>query len=377
MIVVMEETATEAQVSRVLEKIIELGFDIYRTTGARYTILGAVGAREIMASDVETLEVLEGVKDVVRISGPSVKKIQRPAQSHLAVNSEIQFRHITIFGVGLIGGSFALAARHAGLAERITGCGDKQYLQAALDYGVIDGVDEAFENDELSNADFIYLAAPVGTIIEFLREKGRFIKAGAIVTDAGSAKREICRAAHEFLGEGVHFIGGHPMAGSHKVGVEFANSELFRNAPYAIVIDEANQFSHESAKKALQKLTKVIELIGGRPVQLTADKHDEIVARISHAPQLISTAVALAVQKSQGKAALELAGKGFADMTRLAQSNWSVWEDIVDANTDNIDSALTEVIIELQAIREKVTNKESSQLQNAFQAANDFLLEAP
>ncbi len=377
MIVVMEETATEAQVSQVLEKIIELGFDIYRTTGARYTILGAVGTRAITVSDVEALEVLEGVKDVVRISGPSVKKIRRQSLPPIALNPEIRFKHITIFGVGLIGGSFALAARQAGLAERITGCGDKRYLQAALDYRVIEGVDEAFEREELSSADFIYLAAPVGAIIEFLRAQGRFIRPGALVTDAGSAKRDICRTAREFLPEGVHFIGGHPMAGSHKVGVEFANAELFKAAPYALVVDEAGPAKSEQAESVMRKMTKVIEAIGGRPVHLTADRHDEIVARVSHAPQLISTAVALAVKKSQGKAALELAGKGFTDMSRLAHSSWSVWEDIVGANTDNIDSALTEVIIELQALRKKVANNEHSQLQNDFQTANDFLVEAP
>lgn len=377
MIVVMEETATEAQVSHVVEKIIELGFDIYRTTGARYTILGAVGSREITSSDVETLEVLEGVKDVIRISGPSVKKLGRQTPSPPQLNPDLQINHLTVFGVGLIGGSFALAVRQQQVAQRITGCGDKRFLQAALDYRVIDGVDEAFEKGEISNADFIYLAAPVGAIIEFLREKGRLIKAGAIVTDAGSAKREICRAAREWLPEGVYFIGGHPMAGSHRVGVEFANAELFKQAPYAIVFDERDQSSSDAANAALQKMIKVIELIGSRPIRLSAEKHDEMVARISHAPQLISTAVALAVQKSQGKTALELAGKGFADVSRLAQSRWSVWEDIVETNTDNIASALTEVIIELQAIRENVLAKDSSQLQKAFQTANDFLLEAP
>jgi prephenate dehydrogenase len=377
MIVVMEETATETQVSQVLEKIIELGFDIYRTTGARYTILGAVGAREITPADVETLEVLDGVKDVVRISGPSVKKLKRLRVETTEVNPEIHFDHLTIFGVGLIGGSFALAARKAGLANRITGCGDKKFLQAAIDYQVIDEVDESFENQKLSNADFIYLAAPVGAIIEFLREKGQFIKPGAMVMDAGSAKREICLAAQEFLPAGVKFVGGHPMAGSHKVGVEFANAELFKNAPYAIIVDDTDEPVDSVNSDAIDKAVKVIELIGGRPVRTTAERHDEIVARISHAPQLISVALALATQKSQGQGAFDLAGKGFSDMTRLAHSSWSVWEDIIEANTDNIASALSEVIIELQAIRDYVTNRDRSQLQNTFQAANDFLLEAP
>src|SRR5688500_1499042 len=102
MIVVMEETATDAQVSKVIEKIVELGFDIYRTTGARYTILGAVGARGIEPSDVQTMEMLDGVKDVVRISGDSVEKIKRPRNAPATLNSDIHFKHITIFGAGLI-----------------------------------------------------------------------------------------------------------------------------------------------------------------------------------------------------------------------------------------------------------------------------------
>jgi prephenate dehydrogenase len=373
MIVVMEEAASEAQVSKVIEKIVELGFDIYRTTGARYTILGAVGARAIEPGDVKTMEMLEGVKDVVRISGESVEKIKRPVKPAASLNPQIHFKHITIFGVGLIGGSFALAAREAGLAERITGCGDIKFLQAALSHQVIDGIDDAFEKGETSDADFIYLAAPVGAIVEFLQEKGSLIKAGAIVTDAGSAKRKICETARQALPEGVHFVGGHPMAGSHKVGVEFANPELFRKAAYAVIVED----SAAPADGALNKILKVIESIGGRVVKLTAAEHDEISARISHAPQLISIAIANAVAKSKNPKALELAGTGFGDMTRLAGSSWSVWEDIVSANADEIADALTEVILELQAARDSIAAEDLTGLQKAFKTANDFLHEAP
>ncbi len=373
MIVVMEETATDAQVSKVIEKIVELGFDIYRTTGARYTILGAVGARAIEQSDVLALDRLDGVKDVVRISGESVEKIKRPIVPRASLNTKIHFKHITIFGVGLIGGSFALAAREAGLAERITGCGDTKFLEAALSHKVIDGVDETFEKGETSDADFIYLAAPVSAILDFLREKGSLIRAGAIVTDAGSAKREICEVARESLPANVHFVGGHPMAGSHKVGVEFANAELFKRAPYAVVVEDSTQASSE----AVLKITSVVEALGGRVVKLTAEEHDELSARISHAPQLISIAIANAVAKSKNTKALALAGTGFGDMTRLGRSSWSVWEDIVKANRDEIAAALTEVILELQAARDSIATEDLSELQKAFKSANDFLLEAP
>jgi prephenate dehydrogenase len=373
MIVVMEETATEAQVSKAIEKIVELGFDIYRTTGARYTILGAVGSRPIVQSDVRAMELLEGVKDVVRISGESVKKIKRPVVTAPVAYAQYHFKHITIFGVGLIGGSFALAAKQAGLCDRITGCGDKKFLEAALAHQVIEGVDEAFEKNEPSDADFIFLAAPVGAIIDFLKEKGSLIQAGAIVTDAGSAKREICKAAKDYLPANVKFVGGHPMAGSHKVGVEFANADLFKKAPYAIVVDDEKA----AADDAIATVSGVVEAIGGRVLQLTAAEHDEISARISHAPQMISTALTNAVAKFDNVKAKQLAGSGFQEMTRLAKSSWSVWEDIVEANADEIAKALSEVILELQAVRDSITNKDLTELQKAFEKANQFLHEAP
>src|SRR5262245_23085620 len=126
----------------------------------------------------------------------------------------MRFEQITVVGVGLIGGSFALAARRAGLARRITGWNGGASIDAARSNGVIDAVEESFAQGHRCDADLIYLAAPVGGIIEFLQTRGSQIKPGAIVTDAGSSKREICRAARSLPSE-VTFIGGHPMAGSH------------------------------------------------------------------------------------------------------------------------------------------------------------------
>ncbi|GEM_PF-195929 len=365
MIVVMEEQTTDAQVTAVMAKIVELGFDIYRTTGARYTILGAVGTRNIEARDVEALEMLDGVKVVVRISGDSVKRIKRQAAVRPALNPAVHCKHISIFGVGLIGGSFALAARYAGIAGRITGCGDRKFLEDALSLKVIDGIDEAFAVNAVSDADFIYLAAPVSAIVDFLNTQGKFIKAGAIVTDAGSVKQEICRVARDVLPDTVHFVGGHPMAGSHRVGVEFANADLFKNAPYAII--------EGASGAATEKVIAVVEAIGSRVVTLTAERHDEIAALVSHTPQLVSTALANVLAHHADATALELAGSGFADMTRLARSSWGIWEDIVSANRESIVSALSEVIIELQQMRDRMENGQLEEIGEAFRAANEFL----
>ena len=275
----------------------------------------------------------------------------------------MRFNHLAIVGVGLIGGSFAKAARRAGLANRITGWGGRNSLAKALATGVIDGIEDAFDNGEISNADLIYLAAPIGGILDFLRSKRDLIGPGAIVTDAGSTKREICRTAHESLPQAVHFVGGHPMAGSHTAGIEFARADLFEQAPYAVM----NKGGDEGAIAAI---ADVVQAIGARLVMTTPEDHDRIVARLSHVPQLLSTALAVATKESTVNNPSGLAGPGFRDMTRLASSPWSIWKDICQTNADEITHALAEVIRELEATREAVASGDSAALTEAFEQAN-------
>jgi prephenate dehydrogenase len=278
------------------------------------------------------------------------------------------FPHITIVGAGLIGGSFALAARRARLCEKITGWNGGHSLDEAIARGIIDSIEEAFDQGEVCKADLIYLAAPVGGIIEFLKRYGRRIKPGAIITDAGSSKREIIKAAREHLSDEVIFIGGHPMAGSHNAGVEFAAADLFIDAPYAIVIDEEKT----SYAEAVDKVASLIRAIGARPVFLTAEDHDRIVARVSHAPQLISTALASALSKTLTEDAMKLSGRGLMDMTRLAASQWSVWEDILSSNADEIAQALDEAASEIKSLREAVATGDTKKAHDAFERANQF-----
>ncbi len=279
------------------------------------------------------------------------------------------FPNITVIGAGLIGGSFALAARRAGFCEKITGWNGGHSLDEALARGIIDSAEESFDSNSRCEADLIYLAAPVGGIIEFLSRPGNLIKPGAIITDAGSSKREIIKTAREHLSSEIIFIGGHPMAGSHNAGVEFADADLFANAPYAIVIDE-EKTSHA---EAIDKVVRAIRAIGARPVFLTATDHDRIVARVSHAPQLISTALASALSKVAGEDATKLSGRGLADMTRLAASHWSVWEDILRTNADEIASALGEVVSEIESLRQAVTSGDTERARDAFEKANAFV----
>src|SRR6266404_3295399 len=275
------------------------------------------------------------------------------------------FKHIAIVGVGLIGGSFALAVRRAEMCERISGWDNREVLDQAIARGVIDGVEEAFESGEMSEADLVYLAAPVGAIGSFLRTRSQSLKPGAIVTDAGSTKGDICRIARKALSREVIFIGGHSMAGSERAGVEFADAELFRGAAYALVPGD------DASPDAVRAIVDTVMAIGATPISLTAEQHDRIAARISHSPQLVSTALALAVSPTNDEQAFSLVGSGVLDMTRLAESRWSVWEDICRTNSDEVTSALDDAIAHLEAIRTAISSGDFSSVGDMFSAAGE------
>lgn len=275
------------------------------------------------------------------------------------------FRHIAIVGVGLIGGSFALAVRRAGICERITGWDSREVLDQAMAGGVIDGVEQAFETGGMSDADLVYLAAPVGAIVNFLCTRSSSLKPGAIVTDAGSTKRDICRIARKGLPREVIFIGGHPMAGSERAGVEFADADLFRGAAYALIPGD------DASPDAVRAVVDMVKSIGAAPISLTAEQHDRIAARISHSPQLVSTALALAVARTSDAQALSLVGSGVLDMTRLAESGWSVWEDICRTNSDEITFALDDAIAQLEAVRMAISSGDFPSVGDMFSAAGE------
>jgi prephenate dehydrogenase len=289
----------------------------------------------------------------------------------------MKYNHIAIVGVGMIGGSFALAARRAGLANRITGWDREEVLARALKSGAIDAIEDSFASGRPSEADLVYLAAPVGQITEFLRNKGRLLKPGSIVTDAGSSKREICRVAIEHLPGEVHFVGGHPMAGSHNSGFEFATPDLFIGAPYAIVPLGVPAFgrvrSGGGSLDAAQEIAQIATALGSKPIFLSAAEHDAAVALASHTPQLIATALAITAAESENqKHLIELAGPGFSDIIRLAASRWSVWEDICRTNHDEIETALDMLGRTIERMRKALKDSDFTSLGREFDRANDF-----
>lgn len=256
---------------------------------------------------------------------------------------------VTVVGCGLVGASFALALKRAGACGSVAGWDrDPAALDEAMRLGAVDEVDEAFVEGGVSRSDLVYLAAPVGQIVEFLRAGGPHVKPGAVVTDAGSTKVEVCRAARARVEKSWRFVGGHPVAGSHLRGPAHARAALFEGAPYVLTPPEDG-----SDPAALAALEETLNSLGARVRVLTAAEHDRAMARLSHAPQLVSCALAATTGEDIGEVELDaLAGPGYRDMTRLASSRWDIWQDILATNSCEVADALDALITKLSAARD-------------------------
>jgi prephenate dehydrogenase len=261
------------------------------------------------------------------------------------------WNRVTIIGCGLIGASFGLALRRSGACRRIAGWdSNPAALDAALRLGAIDEIEKLSRG----NSDLLYLAMPVAEIIKFLKEQGRRIKPGTVVTDAGSTKREVCRAAQMHLPQTVKFIGGHPISGSHLHGPAHATAELFKGAPYVLIQNDNQNGSKEA-------FTATLEMIGARVTFMTAPEHDQAFALLSHMPQLLSSALAATIEaQANTRVPLALAGPGYRDMTRLAASSWSMWRDILATNPLPIAGALNEMIERLTVVRNELLKQTDS-----------------
>jgi prephenate dehydrogenase len=250
---------------------------------------------------------------------------------------------VAIFGVGLIGGSFALAIRKAGFAGRIIGVSSDQTIRAALDAQVID---EALPGpDAAAEADLIYLAQPIHKIVDSLAELNAWVKPGSLITDAGSTKKLIVDRAAQTITR-AHFLGGHPMAGRERRGVEAAEADLFQGRPYVLTPRSPAGIEHPAAREFLEWIPR----IGSFPIIVDPEDHDRTVAFTSHLPQLASTALA-AMLEPRAESQTRVYGPALVDSTRLALSSYEVWGDIFDTNRDAIRAALESYIAQLDEFR--------------------------
>lgn len=268
-------------------------------------------------------------------------------------------RSVAIAGVGLIGGSFGLALRKAGFDGEIVGISSPATIDAAIKLKAISrGVtlDEA-----IASADVIYLAQPIEVILQTLRTIGARARAGCLITDAGSTKYCIVEHAAQFLTPGT-FVGGHPMAGKEKRGIEHADPDLFVGRPYVVTptLPQPPQ---------LDEFRHWLRRIGAQVVETDPKQHDATVALTSHLPQLLSTTLAALLDESPQPLVDTIFGPGLADMTRLALSSEEIWASILETNKTEIQSALGAFIENLQEVQKELRGAAVSR---RFRSGRDF-----
>jgi prephenate dehydrogenase len=256
---------------------------------------------------------------------------------------------VAIAGVGLIGGSFALAIQKAGFRGRILGVSSPSTIEAAISAGVIHA--GATLQEAAEQADLLYLAQPIRTILKTITSIADIVRPGCLVTDAGSTKGEIVSHAVQKLTR-CQFLGGHPMAGKTSRGVLSADADLFDGRPYVLTPNNDSDLQLPAAQELLSWVRK----IGAVPVVLSPAQHDRTVALTSHLPQLASSALAATLAGRLDDEQLRVSGPGLADTTRLAQSSFEIWEDILMTNSAAIDEALSDYIDKLQIFRQNLTN---------------------
>ena len=265
------------------------------------------------------------------------------------------FHRIAIVGLGLIGGSWGLALKKHGFTGRRVGCDRPEILTRAQARGAVDeGTPDVAAG--VRDADMVILATPVGTILELLPKLKSATSTRTLITDVGSTKRLVCQRAREAFGDEPLFLGGHPLAGKERSGLEHADAGLFERARY-VLAPLTPEHRSDARVKAFESL---LAAVGARVYWTDASSHDRAVAFLSHLPQLLSSSLAslAADESAEERLPLELAASGFRDVTRLAESPYSVWRDICLTNIENIQRALESLIEKLESMKVHLSDRE-------------------
>ncbi len=285
----------------------------------------------------------------------------------------MEIKKIAIIGTGLIGGSLGLAIKSLDNSAHVLGFSRSfESTQRALERGA---VDEACTDltSCVKDADLIFIAIPVGQIVEMVRMIAPLVKDGAIISDVGSTKSSIVKTIESFLPDDLHFIGGHPVAGSENDGIEHANASLFKNF-YYILTPTPNTDSN--AFKALHTL---LNAIGANVIAVEADKHDEILATLSHLPHMVAALLVNMASSQVGQQAnwLSLAAGGFRDTTRIAASSPDIWLDICLENKDALVDNLRGFSDSLNKLIELIEEGNTAELREVLTKARKLRLSLP
>jgi prephenate dehydrogenase len=283
------------------------------------------------------------------------------------------FRKIAIFGVGLIGGSFALALKKAGAVDQIIGVGrSRQSLERALELGIIDSFTISAAS-AVKNADLVLIAAPVaqtGAILSTIRPH---LQAGTIVTDAGSTKTDVVAAARAALGSQIGcFVPGHPIAGREQNGPDAALSDLYIGKKVVLAA------LPENAAADVERVAHAWRLCGAVIHALSAEEHDRVFAAVSHLPHLLAYALVDDIaRKPHADLLFQYAASGFRDFTRIAGSSPEMWRDITLANQVAMLTELDAYLVQLGHLRAMLAARDGAAIEavyaNAQQARHNWI----
>jgi prephenate dehydrogenase len=284
------------------------------------------------------------------------------------LNSEtrqVQFRKITIVGVGLLGGSIGLAAKKRRVAGEIAGfVRRKETIAQCEQFGATD-----FATTDLpaavSNADLIILCTPLAQMRPLAQQMPFALKRGAIITDVGSVKTSVVKELEALVQKsGAHFVGSHPMAGAEKNGIAAARADLFANAVCVVTPTK------KSNGNAVRKVEQFWKSLGGRTLRLAPEQHDLFVSRTSHLPHVVAaTLVNLVLNPAQPKHQAALCATGFSDTTRIASGSPEMWRDIALANRKNLAQSLGAFIAELGKFQRALKKSDAKAVTKFFETA--------
>ncbi len=280
---------------------------------------------------------------------------------------------IFIIGLGLIGGSLALGLKRNEHNTIIGFDTNSRSLVTAKKLGIIDE-EAATITDKIETADFVIFATPVTETIRLMNELPlNRLKQNVILTDTGSTKKEIMRAAKTLTQHGITFIGGHPMAGSHKSGVEAAKAHLFENAYYVLTTFENEHPQH------VQRLKELLAVTKAKVIEINAEEHDHMTAVVSHFPHLIAASLVhqLSSENNDFPFTRQLAAGGFRDITRIASSNPIMWRDITLQNREELQGQLNAWMNEMSLLHQLLEKGSNTDIETYFERAKKFRDDLP
>jgi prephenate dehydrogenase len=279
----------------------------------------------------------------------------------------VKFQRLALIGCGLMGGSFALALREAGLVQHITGfSASEKTRQRALELKVIDQACSSVA-EAVQGADLVLLAVPVGAMHSSFTALQGSLSPSALLMDVGSTKCDVIAAAQATLGDRLScFVPAHPIAGKEVAGIEHAEAWLYQAR--RTILTPLSQNSIRQIKTA----SEVWTAIGSHVSQMTPEAHDATFAAVSHLPHLLAFAAVNALTaQPQGAAFLEMAGPGFRDFSRIAASDASVWRDILSANQSEVLTQMAHFRAALDQFENALKQGDTAALQQLIQQASD------